>query len=67
MRAMTNSSKVTMDREQVAPKVVQIQRESTNSKGVRFQRESGGLVGESTIQRESTFRYRWERGIFQDY
>jgi hypothetical protein len=41
MQAMTNSSKVTVDREHVALKVVQ-------------------------TQRESTFRFRWERGVSQD-
>jgi hypothetical protein len=37
-----------------------------DSEGVDFKGSQIGSEGESTIQRESTFRSIWERGIFQD-
>jgi hypothetical protein len=51
MRVMA-SSKVEVNKELVASKVVQNQRESTS------------LEGESIVQRKSTFKFRWERGVF---
>jgi hypothetical protein len=53
MRTMA-CSKVAVNQEQVALKVVKTQRELACSEG------------ESTVQRKSTFRFRWERGVFQD-
>jgi hypothetical protein len=62
-----------VQREQVALEVVQTQREpdfrgsqQIQREFYRLQRESVGSEGESSIQRESTLRFRWERGIFQD-
>jgi hypothetical protein len=72
MRAMTNSSRVTSGQGAgssggcVDSEGARLQRESADSEGVRLQRESAGSEGESIVQRESTFRSRWERGIFQD-
>jgi hypothetical protein len=54
MRAMA-SSKVAKNKEQVASKVVQTQRKTSDSR-----------EGESIVQRKSTFRFKWERGVFQD-
>jgi len=66
MRTMANSSNVIVVREQVAPEVVQTQREPNFRGSQQIQRESMGSEGESPIQRESTLRFRWKRGIFQD-
>jgi hypothetical protein len=72
MRAMANSSRVTEVKEQVAPKVVQTQREPDFRGSQQIQRESD-FRGSQQAQRESqpsrgesTFRFRWERGVFQD-
>jgi hypothetical protein len=51
---------VAVNKEQVAPKVVQTQRESDFRGSQQAQRES------QVVQRKSTFRFRWERGVFQD-
>jgi hypothetical protein len=53
IRAMARS-KVAVNKEHVAPKVVQTRRESAGSKG------------ELVVKKKSTSRFRWERGVFQD-
>jgi len=54
-----------VDRDQVALVVVWTQRES-NFRGIQEDQREYEFKGSQEAQWDTTFNYRWERGIFQD-